>query len=340
MKSKYRNIRGKKGQQDDNSWADNDMQLKPGDSALFGNISDYMRGSLDIEDVKSDPLFKETNDTAKEMTSGFDRNDPMHKANAKYIRDNITGEKEDEKLADEINDINNESCKNDLGKITAVWVRDWDEKKLNKVSPDPMSEERKEFITNALVEAESDFDRNALSKNRKSIKKIISSRFVLPAAAALIGVFLLLKVLLPSNNPDNLFVKYYEPVNAISPVTRSADAAGTDSYAAAVESYNNKNYQAAAKAFSDAIMKDPMNISPRFFLGITQIELGNYNQAENILEDIISRQSEYIKEARWYLGLAYIKTGDRQKARECFEILAKSPGFYSVRAGNILRHLR
>ena len=340
MNRQNENISGNKGQHENNSWADTDMMINPGDSALFGKISDYMRGCLDIEDVKSDPLFKETDDAAREMTSGFDHNDPMHIANARYISENITGENDDEDLTDEINGIKSESTENDLGKITAGWVSEWDEKRQNRVSPDAMSDERKEFITNALVEAESDFERSAHAGNRKSLKKIFPARFALPAAAALIGAFFLIKLLLPFGDPDKLFAKYYEPVGAISPVTRSADADKTNSYASAIESYNNKKYQAAAIAFSDAILKDPLNISPRFFMGLTQMELGNYEQAENILEDVISRQSEYIKEARWYLGLAYIKTGNSQKAHECFEILAKSPGFYSGRAEKILRRLR
>ncbi len=334
------NISGKKGQHENNSWADTDMVLNPGDSALFGKIGDYMMGSLDIEDVKSDPLYKETNDAAREMTSGFDRNDTAHKANAKYINDNIAGENEDEKLAAEINDIKKESRENDLGNITAGWVRERDEKKLNKVSPNPMSDERKEFITNSLVEADNDYDRKADAGKKKLFRKTMFARFALPAAAAISGAIFLVKLLLPSYNPDKLYAKYFEPVIAISPVTRSADAGETHSYTAAVESYNNKKYQVAAIAFSEAIQKDPLNMSPRFFMGITQMELGNYDQAENLLEDVISRQGEYTKEARWYIGLAYIKTGNTQKAHECFEILAKSPGFYSGRAGKILRRLR
>jgi len=334
------NIRGKKGQQENNSWDNKDILLNPEDSALFGKISDYMRGCLDIEDVKSDPLFKETDDAAREMTSGFDHNGSMHIENARYISENITGENDDEDLADEINDIKRESTENDLGKTMAGWVSEWDEKRQNRVSPDAMSDERKEFITNALVEAESDFERNTHTRNKKIFNKTIFARFALPAAAALIGTFFLIKLLLPSYNPDKLFEKYYEPVSAISPVTRSADAVEINSYASAIESYNNMKYQAAAMAFSDAIQKDPLNISARFFMGITQMELGNYDQAENILEDVISHQSEYLKEARWYLGLAYIKTGNTQKAHECFEILAKSPGFYSDRAEKILRRLR
>jgi hypothetical protein len=334
------NISGKMRQQENNLWADTDMMLNNGDSALFGKISDYMIGSHDIEDVISDPLFNETNDAAREMTSGFNSNDPVHLANAKFISENIAGGNEDEKLAAEINDIKKESRENDLGNITAGWVRKWDEDRLNCITPDGLSEERKEFITNSLVEADNNFDRKAASGTKKLFRKTIFARFALPAAAAIIGTVFIIKMLLPSYNPDKLYAKYYEPVSALSPVTRSGGAVETNSYTAAVESYNNKNYQAAAAAFSDAILNDPLNMSPRFFLGITQMELGNYDQAENLLEDVISHQGEYAKEARWYLGLAYIKTGERQKARDCFGILAKSPGFYSGRAENILRRLR
>ena len=75
-------------------------------------------------------------------------------------------------------------------------------------------------------------------------------------------------------------------------------------------------------------------------MGISQMELGNYDQAVKMLEDVVSRQGEYLKEARWYLGLAYIKTGNTEKAAGCFEILAGTPGYYNLRAREILRRLR
>ncbi|MGD0342782.1 MAG: tetratricopeptide repeat protein [Bacteroidales bacterium] len=340
MSWQNRNISGKKGQQENNSWADTDIIPAPEDSALFGKISDYMKGCDDIEDVKSDPLFEETNDATREMISGFDYNAPLHTDYAKFIRESVSLENEDDKRTDEIDDIKSESRKNDLGKITAEWVRQWDEKKRNGLSPDVHSQKRKEFITNSLEETGSEYERSSDTGNKKLIKKTILARFALPAAAAVAGVFFLVKLLLPSYSTDRLFTRYFEPLSAISPVTRNAVASETNSYASAVESYNNKNYQAAAIGFSDAISQDPLNISPRFFMGITQLALGNYVQAENLLEDVISRQGEYIKEARWYLGLAYVKTGNSDKARECFEVLAKSPGFYSDRAEKILRRLR
>jgi TolA-binding protein len=340
MNGQKGNISGKTGQQENNSRTDTDMLHSAEDSALFGKIGDYMLGCLDIEDVKSDPSFKETDDAAREMISVFDHKAPVHRAYSKFIRENIPGENEEKKLTDEINAIIGESRKNDVGNITAAWVREWDEKDQNIEKRDAKSEERKEFITNSLEEPGSEYERNADAKNKKLSKKTIFARFALPAAAAVIGALFLIKLLLPSYNPDNLFTKYYEPMSAISPITRSADAGETNSYSSAIESYNSKKYQAAIAGFSAAVLKDPLNISPRFFLGITQMALGNYEQAENILEDVTGSQSEYTKEARWYLGLAYIKTGNKEKALRCFEILAQSPGFYSDRAEKILRRLR
>jgi TolA-binding protein len=339
MSRQKENISRNKGQQEKNSWADHDI-MNHEDSAVFCKISDYMKGYLDIEEVKSDPLFKVTDDEAREMISGFDHNSPVHEAYAKFISENLGETEKEKKLADEINDIKRETSENDVSQLTAGWIRERDEKLLNRVHPDALSDERKEFITNALVESDNDFDRNAYARNKKSQKKIISARFALPAAAAIIGAFFLIKLLLPSNDPDKLFEKYYEPLSAISAVTRSADATLMNSYASAIESYKNKNYLAAAAGFSDVISKDPQNTSSRFFMGITQMALGNYEQSKSFLKEVISRQDEYIKEARWYLGLAYLKTGDSEKANDCFETLAQTPGFYSDRAEKILRRLR
>ncbi len=85
---------------------------------------------------------------------------------------------------------------------------------------------------------------------------------------------------------------------------------------------------------------DTSLVTPRFFLGMTHLALGNYNQALNLLESVADKQGEYSKEARWYLGLVYLKEGDKDKASDCFKYLAKSSDYYSERAEKILRRLK
>jgi hypothetical protein len=47
-----------------------------------------------------------------------------------------------------------------------------------------------------------------------------------------------------------------------------------------------------------------------------------------------------MKEAQWYLGLSYLKTGEKTKAIPYFEILSKSEGFYQNQAKKLLRRLK
>ena len=251
---------------------------------------------------------------------------------------NINGDNEETGLENEINDIRMERSNKDIDKVTEGWVKDWLDKGQKNTGTDDPNRERREYILNSL--AETDGERTSRPVPGKSTRKSLFLRIALPAAAAITGALILIKTLLPSYDQDKLYAKYYEPLNAVSPVTRGADGGVSGSYSSAVENYINHNYQAAALGFSDVIQQDEQNVPSRFFMGISQLELGNYDQAVKMLEDVVSRQGEYLKEARWYLALAYIKTGNPEKAAGCFEILAGSPGYYSDRARDILRRLR
>jgi TolA-binding protein len=160
------------------------------------------------------------------------------------------------------------------------------------------------------------------------------------AAAAIIGAVFLIRSLLPSDDPQKIFNKYYEPFRAVSSVTRSTGSGERESFTKAIGSYKAGDYKTAATGFSEAMLNGTESFSAGFFLGITEIELGNYDKAIDLLGGVVNRKSEFTKEATWYLGLAYIKSGNKIKASECFESLARSPGFYSSRSEKILRLLR
>jgi tetratricopeptide (TPR) repeat protein len=123
-------------------------------------------------------------------------------------------------------------------------------------------------------------------------------------------------------------------------VTRSLNTIGNEAFESALDSYREGNYQVATAGFSEAILNDPASGSSRFFLGITYIAMNDFSQAVNILYGVANQQGEYSKEARWYLGLAYLKTGNKAKASECFELLAQTSEFYRERSEKILRRLK
>ncbi|MFZ2339057.1 MAG: hypothetical protein WAW07_04965 [Bacteroidales bacterium] len=325
-----------------NSWDDPafEMLLTPTDIALFGEISDCMKGRSDIEDVKSDPAYSITNDEVKVMNSNYQKNSIQYKENEKFIHESFAEAIQEEKLKMEIAQIKHEISQSNLNDISSELVKEWQEKRQGNSGKDSKTEENRNFITSSLEEKEISRDIRSEERKRKGLSKSLIAGYTSLAAAAIIGAVFLIRSLLPSNDPQKIFSKYYEPFYAVSSVTRGSGSSENESFANAVGSYKSGDYQAAATGFSEALFNGSASYSASFFLGVTEIELGNYYKAIDLLGEVMNRPGEYAKESTWYLGLAYIKSGNMVKASECFEILARSPGFYSNRSEKILRRLK
>lgn len=325
-----------------NSWNDtaHDLPVSNEDSGLFENISEYMKGLLDLEDVRKDPALPETEEAVKEMISDYHKNISGHMDNEKFIRDVFSKAAPEEKIKKEISYIKYDIGNSALKEITSEWVKEWHRKKQMKGAIDPQTEEIKEFITSSLKPDDSEPVKELREVRKKGLNRSLFISYLSVSAAALIGVFILLKALLPSYNSEKLFNLYYKPLDAISPVTRSLGSSENSTYASAIASYKTGDYLIAASLFSESVLKDKASVSPRFFLGLTQLALKDYDRAISLLTGVVNESGEYSKEAQWYLGLAYIKTGDKPKATQCFEYLAKSDGFYRERSEKILRRLK
>jgi TolA-binding protein len=326
------------------AWKDNDQDMlkNNGDNALFESFGEYVKGLNDLEEVMKDASLSETDKAVKSMISDYRGSSSRHSEAEKFIRDIFTSADKDHKIADEVRKIKLEVNEKQINELTAEWVKEWHEKKQKGAGKDEKTKEIKNFITSSL-EAEPDDSKpdtvQVAARNIEKSSRTSIVRYISLSAAAVLAVFMLIRTLLPSSDPDKLYNSFYEPFKIMSLVTRGA-ANEQNSYSGAVERYKLGQYDIAAIGFADAIRGDTSLIAPRFFLGVTQMALGNLNQAVNILDNISEHGGEYSKDAKWYLGLAYLKTGKPEKAAGCFEYLAKSPGFYSERAEKILRRLK
>lgn len=324
-----------------NSWkgADHDLSVSNEDSALFENIGEYMKGLLDLEDVRKDPVLNKTRDEVKEMISDYHNNISGNRDNEKFIRDVLSEAVSEEKINKEIIEIKQDRRNITINEISSVWVKEWHRKK-QMGGRDPHTEEIKDFITSSLIPEENTPAEELTEIKKKGFSRTLIIRYLSVAAAALIGVFILVRTLFPSYTPDKLYESYYKPFDAISPVTRSLNDNEVGIYASAIRSYKTGDYLNAASLFSESVLKDPAPVSSRFFLGLTQLALGDYNQAISLLTGVVNESGEFGKEAQWYLGLAFLKTGNKPKATECFEHLAQSTGFYKERSEEILHRLK
>ena len=310
------------------------------DSALFDSMSDYMTGCFDLEDIKNDPALEATNEVAREMISNHNKNFSGNSENERFIKEIFSGYESEDSISDEIKTIKQEIADKNLNRVTSEWVREWQVKKQQVSEPDPKSLEIKNFITGAINSSKAEQAKAANDGLKKRSERITFARYASLSAAALLGVFLLIKTLLPTSDPEKLFNSFYKPFEAVSPVTRSINNGETDRYSSAITSYKNGNYKGAVAGFESVLEQDPSSESARFLLGMSQLSLQNYSQAIELLSTVANGSGEYGKEARWYLGLSYLKTGNKAQAIDCFEYLIKANGFYRARSENILRHLK
>jgi len=318
-----------------------DASFSEENNALFEKIGNYLKGELEIEEIKNDHGYAAADNAVKQML--FDYRHNMHnKENEKFIREALSGRNYEMKMKEEeeVKEIREEINRSNLDRISSEWVREWHIKKQGNVEREARKKEIKEFITSSLKQ-----ELNFTSQKNGHRRKIRSGRlffirYISLAAAVIAGAVIILKVLLPTDDPGRLFNRYYGPIEAISPVTRGLGNNEADIWASAVRNYNDGNYQTASTGFSDLTEMDPSSAAPRFFMGMTHLGLGEYDKAATLLEAVAGEQGEYSKEARWYLGLAYLKAGNITGAAECFENLVQSPGFYSERSEKILRRLK
>jgi TolA-binding protein len=319
---------------------ENDQMSAVNDLVLFDTIGEYMKGWLDLEDVKNDPALSIARGTVENMISDYNKNIAANKENEKFIRESLSDKKNTDSVSEEIKNIRKEIADNRLNEITSEWVKDWHEKKQRSGINDTKTEEIRNFISSSIDSPEKEPLKFTDEDSNNVFRRSLFARYTIFSAAALLGAFLLIRTLLPSSDPGKLFDSYYKPFDAISPVTRSINNIETDSYSSAIESYKTGNYQEAAILFAGIMQKDTKAGSAQFFLGLSQLANNNFNQAINLLTGVANDSGEYGKEAKWYLGLTYLKTANKQKAAECFEYLARSNGFYRERSEEILRRLR
>ncbi len=121
---------------------------------------------------------------------------------------------------------------------------------------------------------------------------------------------------------DKLYAMHYKTYDAdIS--TRSGNLNSELTLFKALEHYGAKNYEEASVLFNEILTNDESNMEALFFLGLSQMEQEKFEEAIVSFESIIENESIiYMSNARWYLGLCYLKADNNQKAVEQFRRIA------------------
>ena len=159
----------------------------------------------------------------------------------------------------------------------------------------------------------------------------------LAIAAIILGAVFLLRYFLPST-PDRLYNKFYEPFDLVSDVVRSpGNTEVSMNLETAISNYNEGRYNEALEGFANIEMTEGNEDNVVFYQGIAFLATEDYLKASSLLSKAMVSDSDFIIEAKWYLALSYLKTGDLIKAEECFKDLAQSSAYYKESSERIGR---
>jgi tetratricopeptide (TPR) repeat protein len=163
---------------------------------------------------------------------------------------------------------------------------------------------------------------------RKLVKVVQITRKYWYAAAAVILVALIIGgtfLFNPGNySAEKLFKMYYKSGETIG-ISRS----GNVDMAEALRYFSKNDFQTAEGLFDKILVNDPNNFAVKYYSGISNIEIKNFDKAILMFESITRNGDNlYTENADWYLGLSYLAAGQVNQADSIFTRIASTPSHY------------
>jgi tetratricopeptide (TPR) repeat protein len=157
-------------------------------------------------------------------------------------------------------------------------------------------------------------------------------------AAALIGLLIVAKfVLSPSVTAEDLYQEHFRPYpNVFEPTVRGSAHAGARTEA--FKAYEKGDYSNAANLFTQLLQGGP-DPGMLLLLGNCNLILGNTDDAIRNFIDLKAQSTELTLQSNWFLGLAYLKNGDREKALLLLRELSVTESSYAGKSRDIIKQL-
>jgi tetratricopeptide (TPR) repeat protein len=176
-------------------------------------------------------------------------------------------------------------------------------------------------------------------KGKGTISKIY--RQIYASAGVMVLMALLFTLYLSNRNftSNKLLARFYEPANPTASYRSSATE--QNELQKAMDFYKNHEYQSAIALFETILEKDSSKLGLNLYSGISHMEIKEYSQANDRFNKILANQpNPFVESAKWYLGMCYLMTDEREKAADQFETLANTKGFYQNDAKRILKRIK
>ncbi len=108
----------------------------------------------------------------------------------------------------------------------------------------------------------------------------------------------------------------------------------------AMKKYDNEDYEGALNDYLALLPKHPDSIDIRMYAAVSCLAIGKPLAAIRHLKRV-NKKGDHIhpQAAKWYLALAYLKSGDRDMATKTLREIVKKGGRYTHQARELLKKL-
>ena len=158
-------------------------------------------------------------------------------------------------------------------------------------------------------------------------------------AAAIILAITFVFLFNRSESTEELFARNFEPYpNVFEPTQRGVDGS-SDKRASAFAMYEQKNYEGAAALFTE-LLSDKKEPEILLLLGNANLVLDRKEEAKNNFLTVIRDFDGLDEQAKWFLSLCYLKSGEKEKAKLIWEELGDPKITYSEKAKKLLKEVK
>jgi tetratricopeptide (TPR) repeat protein len=175
-----------------------------------------------------------------------------------------------------------------------------------------IKESARENILSILKNQETSIQSRKTIKTNTTMKKYISIAASLLLVVAF-GYLTFFNTTTEINN-EKVFAEYYRTYNNLESGSERGAAIDLSSLKnQAYYAYDMENFFEAEDALSE-LVKVEQSAANFFYLGVSNIETGNNDEAVKNLNTVINNYSQYDEQAQWYLALTLLKEGANNEA--------------------------
>lgn len=138
--------------------------------------------------------------------------------------------------------------------------------------------------------------------------------------------------------PQDVFTEYYKPYNNLNGRVRGEAVDNASISSAAYNAYDAGNFALAAENF-EALVEVEKSAENYFYMGIANIEIGDYDAAVKNLNTTLNNFSTFKDQSKWYLSMALLADKKEEEALSSLVSLASKNGSYSAKSNNLINSL-